>query len=302
MEFNINKTSFFIAKVLRRIPLSNGLKVAFNTYRHENINQKLLPFFLDAEREYRKEESFDSDNDNIWLFWWQGEKEMPDLVRYCFNSVKKNYDQKKVILITKNNFYKYTNISENILNLLEDKKITLTHFSDILRFNLLKNHGGLWLDATIFVNKKIEKSKFCDFYTCSGYDDKDYFFVTRGNWCGFLMGGASNNELFSFMNSFFEIYWNNMDKLIDYFLIDYALNYAWNKNIGGFKSFTKKNTRIDNPNLFGLQSKLNEKFNKSEWERLSQNTGMFKLSYKKKLSNKNGTFYNVILQGRKYGH
>jgi hypothetical protein len=59
-------------------------------------------------------------------------------------------------------------------------KMTVTHFSDILRFNLLKNNGGLWLDATIFVNKPIPEKYFTPIFTCSGFPDKDYFFVARG--------------------------------------------------------------------------------------------------------------------------
>lgn len=302
MEFDTNKANFLIAKILRRMPLGNNLKIRFNTHRHDIINKNLLPIFLETQKKMKANNSSNKNCDKIWIFWWQGEKNMPALVKYCFNSVKKNYNQEKVILITKENFHKYTDISKRILSLLKSKKITLTHFSDILRFNLLKNYGGLWLDATVFVSGKIDREKFCEFYTCSGYEDKDLFFVTRGNWCGFLIGGAANNELFSFMNNFFEIYWNNYDKLIDYFLIDYALNYAWSKNIGGFKSFTQENIHTDNPNLFMLQSKLNKKFDKDEWKRLTENTNMFKLSYKKKISNKKGTFYKIILQGEKYEH
>ena len=299
MEFNFNKAEFLIAKILKRVPLSNSLKVSFNTHRHKKINQKLLPYFLDAEKNYELNNSFNKSSDKIWIFWWQGKEKMPALVKNCYTSVVRNYDEGKVILITKNNFSEYTDISENILKLLKKGKITLTHFSDILRFNLLKNYGGLWLDATVFVSKEIDKNKFSEFYTCSGYDDEDYFFVTKGNWCGFLIGGSSSNSLFSFMDKFFEIYWTNTDELLDYFLIDYALNYAWEKNIGGFKSFTQKNIHKDNPNLFNLQNKLNERFNEKDWKILSNNTNMFKLSYKKKILNRNGTFYNVLLQGEK---
>ncbi len=37
-----------------------------------------------------------------------------------------------------------------VLEGFETGKISVQTFSDILRFNLLKNNGGMWIDATIF--------------------------------------------------------------------------------------------------------------------------------------------------------
>ena len=85
------------------------------------------------------------------------------------------------------------------------------------------------------------------------------------------------------MDNFFRIYWKYNDKLIDYFLIDYALNYAWNNNLGGFK-FSKKNI---NPDLFKLQGILNEKYDSDLFKKITKNTRAFKLSYKKKINTNN---------------
>ena len=34
----------------------------------------------------------------IWICWWQGEKKMPDLIRICFESVKRNLPDQNVLL------------------------------------------------------------------------------------------------------------------------------------------------------------------------------------------------------------
>lgn len=297
MNYYTNRISFDFAKLLRRIPINNDIKKAFNKKRHNAINNFLYPIFNEAEA-MPKSANKTSKNDNVWVFWWQGKDNMPEIVKYCFDSISRNYCSKKIILVTKDNFKKYTDISKNIIVLLKKGKITLTHFSDILRFNLLKNHGGLWIDATVFVSSKIDPMSFNTFFTCSGYQDDDAFFVTNGNWCGFLIGGDVNNELFSFMNNFFELYWRFHNKQVDYFLIDYALNYAWKKNIGNFKNYTSYYEGKKNPNLFVLQGILNEKFQKGKWEKIDFNTNMYKLSYKKRIKEDKGTYYDVIVKGK----
>lgn len=61
---------------------------------------------------------------------------MPRIVYQCYKSLLKNKGNRQVILITQKNYYKYTDISSNIIDLVNQGNITLTHFSDILRFNL----------------------------------------------------------------------------------------------------------------------------------------------------------------------
>lgn len=191
-SYKVESITFFVSRVLRRLPINKKSKIKFNQERHERIEKKLMPIFQSSLKKVKnnKEIFSDSNNGPIWIFWWQGERKMPRIVYQCYKSLLKNKGNRQVILITQKNYYKYTDISSNIIDLVNQGNITLTHFSDILRFNLLKNNGGLWLDSTIFVNKPISDKYFQSIFTCSGYPDKDYFFVTKGKWCGFLFGGA----------------------------------------------------------------------------------------------------------------
>ena len=293
MNLRFNQLSFFISKVLKRIPLTDKVQVKFNSYRHYKINNYLELYFEDACKRTSNRNVNNKNEGPIWIFWWQGISKMPDLVKNCFLSVKRNAGNRRVILVDKNNYYRYSNLSPKIIKLFEDKRISIAHFSDILRFNLLKNNGGLWLDATIIVSDKIEDWCFRGLYTCSGLENPGNFFVTNGNWCIFILGGPKDFPLFNYMCNFYEIYFTKNDFVVDYFMTDYALNYAWKRNISNFKNYSMNK---NNPDLYLLMPLLNKKFNKKEWIKISKETNMFKLTYKKKLKQGKGTFYDVVVK------
>lgn len=293
-----NKITFFFSKVLKRLPINEKIKIKFNAYRHYKINASLNTYFEHAYNKIsnKTKDLEEIENDGpIWIFWWQGIDNMPEVVKYCFNSVKKNAGSRKVILVNKENYLKYSSLSPRIIKLFQGGKISTAHFSDVLRFNLLKNHGGLWLDATVFVSNKIGDSYFKGLYTCSGLDNPGNFFIANGRWCIFIFGGPKESLLFTYMCLFYENYFKHNDSVVDYFMTDYALNYAWKKNISKFKQYTEKNNN-NNPNLYALMKLINKKFNMVNWDYISENTIMYKLSYKKRISRSKETYYDVIVR------
>ena len=286
----INKNyskSFLVAKVLHRLPWITSISTFYNKKRHKIINNILLPI-MTYSRSFIYHRNKKINSKNIWVFWWQGKDQMPSLVKKCYQSVIRNKGGRDVILITKNNIKKYATIPNYIYEKVDDGEITLTHLSDILRFNLLNKYGGLWIDATIYLTDSLDVFDTNKILTCGGYSKDRYFNVSCGRWTGFFIGGPQGSELFNFMDNFFKVYWKYNDQLIDYFLVDYALNYAWENNIDGFR-FSKKDI---NPNLFNMQKILNRKYNPDIFEEMTKNTRVFKLSYKKDINTKdNQNFY-----------
>lgn len=86
-------------------------------------------------------------------FWWDGFETAPFIVKKCLERTAQIFPEASIITISKQNFKEYTTIDQRILDGFEGGKISIQTFSDILRFNLLKNHGGLWVDATIYFLK-----------------------------------------------------------------------------------------------------------------------------------------------------
>lgn len=87
----------------------------------------------------------------IWVFWWQGELAMPPVIKECYKSILRNCNGRTVVLLDQNNFKDYITLPDYILRKFYEGVISKTHFSDILRVGLLKEYGGMWIDAAIFV-------------------------------------------------------------------------------------------------------------------------------------------------------
>lgn len=104
----------------------------------------------------------------IWICWWQGEANMPDIVKVCYASAKHHAGQHPVILITEQNYQEYATMPDYILQKVKNHEISLTHFSDMLRINLLKEHGGIWADSTLLFTRDVDSimNPDTDFYTC----------------------------------------------------------------------------------------------------------------------------------------
>lgn len=295
MKKKLNQYSFFLSKILMRTQLTK-VSEQLNIARHKYLKKTLKPILDNVYINCNKNEIGIEKKQNkiIWCFWWQGQDAMPELIKKCYESVKKNAGNRKVILITSKNIDTYSTIPNYIFEKVNEKKISITHLSDILRFNLLKNYGGVWVDLTLYITKNLDCISTNDFFTCSGYDKNRKFNVAEGRWTGFFIGGQQGLEIFNFADSFFNEYWKINDSLIDYFLIDYVLDYAYEKNISNFRETVYANKNIE-PNLFLLQPIINDKFKKENWIHLNTNTGVFKLSNRKKinLNDKNNYFNNI---------
>lgn len=289
----INKTCMFISKVNRKLHIPLKLQRSFNAYRHSRIKKKLQGYFSAVN--YNN--GLTGENSKIiWVFWSQGYDKIPDVVSNCIKTIQENSGCSKVVLLTAKNFKQYANLPEWIVDKFESGAISPMYFSDALRFNLLKNYGGLWLDATDFVISPVTDKYFSDLCTVSGIPDDEHFFIAKGRWHTALFGGRSNHPLFQFMDSFFTNYWKDNDEPVDYFMTDYALDYAYQYNIGGFKEFIDSNRGKTDPEFVSLQPWLNDQFNEQKWKSLKKNTQVFKLTYKMNLSKKSDTFYSFIIE------
>ena len=217
----------------------------------------------------------------IWFFWWQGMDEAPKVVKICYKQlIKVNAGKRKVIVLDSRNYSKYTNIPEYVIEKVKKGEITLTHFSDILRMNILKYQGGLWLDATIYLQGLPNISTY-KFYTVR-HGLYSSWHVCKGLWSGFFMAAGKGNSFISFCNDIFLRYWQENDTLIAYLLIDAVMAVGY-EDIIEFQNLINK-VPSNNSTIFDLANMLNEVYQNQKI-----NYEISKLSYKTSwLEEKNG--------------
>jgi hypothetical protein len=169
----------------------------------------------------------------IWTCWMQGEYNAPEIVQYCINSMRK-FSPYEVKVIDKTNLINYIHFSDTIERKYNDGKISMTHLSDYIRFSLLANYGGVWLDSTVLVTNPIPECIFTlPVYTGHLHDYQESYKYADSHWTAFILGSTGSNPFFAFATALLEEYWEEYDILVDYYLIDHILSYCFSHHIGG---------------------------------------------------------------------
>lgn len=244
-----------------------------------------------------KTELVNADNYPIWFFWYQGFKFAPPLVKACLENLKQK--NKNVIEVSKENLDVYIDIPQYIKQKVSKGEITYTHYSDIIRVSLLAKYGGLWLDSTCFVSKTIpEYVKQKDFYSCKTINKQPLPLWSNSRWCGWGQGTCYKNyPLYIFIRDMLYEYWKNEKILIDYLLIDALMEIGFDTNPVIQKDLI--NLPENNINRNSLWLLMNEPFQQFKYNEITNETWLFKLSYKTKLNKttKCGeeTFYYKLL-------
>lgn len=286
-----------------RIPMT-ALGNYISQKKHKSILNYLEQHYNNEIQEIAKIVSELHSNANtplrIWQCWWQGEQYLEGITKICTNSVKENAQNIPITIITFDNYRKYAEIPQIIIDKYEKGLVTLTELSDILRTNLLWKWGGLWIDATILVTDKIaDDFTKSDFITCKEICHNNTF-VSKYKWNTSFMGGKQGLPLYAFVSKMFEVYWQNENKLIDYYLLDYLIALGY-KHVQSIKNEID-NVHPNNPHKHVLQSLLNKSFSSEKWKDLTTDTKVFKLSrkatipYKTFDENGNKTFYGYITE------
>ena len=279
-------------------PRFGGRKAIFR--RHEEIKRYIKLNFDSVLNKYKDDvypESQSFDNRMIWVCWLQGEANMPDIVRTCYNSVKANGNGREVVLITNENVEKYISIPKFIKDKVNNGKMSRTHLADYIRISLLNNYGGLWIDATVLVTDKINIDCKLPFFSIKQKPDSIHF-VSQYRWAVWILGCSPQigKILFDCLENLFKAYLKKHSLFIDFFLFDYFLAVMYDE-IPLVKQLVD-NCPYNNPNAYELGALLNKEFNEDAFLQLKKNNTFHKLSWKQPYfmhtADDKPTFYSVI--------
>lgn len=214
------------------------------------------------------------ENGTVWVFWWQGEENAPVIVQRCIASIRKNAGAHPVQVIDQWNYAQFVSIPAYIEEKRSNGKISLTHFSDYLRMALLAAHGGLWLDATIYVTGDLQQAFRDPIFTVRN-PGRDEGNISGWNWSVFGISGNRRNILFCLVRDLLDAYWHGSDCLIDYYIFDYMVRLVYD-------SCEQVRVAINaipenNPGLYFYQENFNlEAFGRNP----PTDTWLYKLSWK----------------------
>ncbi|WP_348717358.1 capsular polysaccharide synthesis protein [uncultured Alistipes sp.] len=198
--------------------------------RHEEIKRWIRKEFAQVLASY-KERPFVSELPEekfppppIWVCWLQGEKQMPETVRKCYRSVLANAAGRAVILVTEQNVGDFVSIPAFITEKVRKGEMSRTHYADYLRILLLKNHGGLWIDSTVFVTDEITVDRGLDFYSVR-QDPASIYYVSQYRWAVWLLGCSARcgSYMFGCLEELFRTYLSRKSVFVDFFLFDYFI-------------------------------------------------------------------------------
>lgn len=227
----------------------------------------------------------------IWFMWWQGIESMPSIVAFCYDRLKQCSSEYEVVFICYNNINEYIEIPNIILEKFHQHIISPTVLSDYVRVALLKEYGGLWLDASVYCMHGIEGMENFRFWSPKKSGKRKWVI-------GLLATNEINNRIFVLMKYYFDKYWENNVVLLDYFFTDYCIKYLY-ENHADIKKMID-GVEDNNTEIFELLHLLSEPFNRETYEKVSDNHTFQVLSRKKDYrmyKNGKATFGNILLKG-----
>lgn len=223
------------------------------------------------------------ENSPIWVCWWTGESNAPELVKKCICSIKKNAGNHPVYLITQDNYEDYIEIPQYMLKYIRNNTMGLAHLSDYIRVSLLYMYGGLWLDATIFCSQAIPEEYFeCSFFTCkSGIVECRFISLMR--WTTFVFGGWKGNAVYGYLKEALEQYWQLHSTAVDYLFFDHLIELGY-EQLPAVKKLIDS-VPINNLRRDDLQAAMNRAATPDEWDDIVQSdTVLYKLSWRERYS------------------
>lgn len=239
-------------------------------------------------------------SNKVWWCWLQGEENCPPLQKACLKSLKENLKDRDIVIINKDNLYEYIDLPDYIKKKYEEHIISNTHFSDLVRLQLLIKYGGTWIDSTAYCtgySKELFDKPLFVFKNLNSiwYANKNKFDmepIVADNW--FITSEIGNPILIMVRDLLFD-YWKNHNYLVDYFIFHYfftmAVRYKYREE------FDKIILRSHlNPHL--LQYECYKEYDEEKARDIFKQSDFHKLTHKVDLESiKENSYYNMIING-----
>ena len=227
----------------------------------------------------------------IWWCWLQGEENAPVLCRKCLDSLRKNYPDYQINIVTSKNLYDYIDFPEYIKEKYSTGVITHTHFSDLIRVQLLIKYGGIWIDSSVYCTGRSEYIEQSPFFVYKSFLNANNA-MSASSW---LISANKNNPILITTRDLLFEYWKSKKSLINYFLFHICFTIARRK----YPQIWEDITNIPNTLPHILQFEMLKPYSSERMKEIKRLYNFHKLSQKIIVDEKsiNGSYYFKIING-----
>lgn len=174
-----------------------------------------LQSYAAAARDIPEEKPDHAEPRRIFTLWLQGEEQAPPLVRACLDSIRRHSDAELVVL-DERSLFDWIDLPAEIIRKWKDGKMKAAHFTDICRVELLYRHGGVWMDATCYLDAPFPEWLWeSDFFV---YQSGDTLSGAYGGIQNCFIRGAKEAYLLKVWRAAILAYWTSENSALDYFV------------------------------------------------------------------------------------
>jgi len=287
MSFSRNFIGFYIKTSVLFIRLAGWLqsgdseksKNKSDAFKAKILTDYFAQKYLPAVKDFAQKPITTQTPEIIWQFWDNpAGKITPQIVKSCVESVNKFKGDFEHKILDNSTIENYSDLPGYVLDRFKNKQMDYAHFSDLLRLNLLKNHGGVWMDATDYMTDFVSKYII----------EQDFFVFLTGKLTHFPYAFMQNCFIRAKKGSFlceawYEIcvnYWKNETKRFDYFQHQLMFKALILNNPVAKDLFTQMPHRSEDETHQLVGNNLFKKFDIKEWEKIKKASFFQKTTYK----------------------
>lgn len=272
----------------------------------------LLDFVLKLRKEAQlvdssneKEEETTEFPKMIWTMWQQGEAQIPETVQASMKTIKDfaKRNDCEFHLLTNDNLEYFVNIPKDITEKYKNKELSAAHYSDIIRFSLLYQYGGIWMDATLFVSPyatvEMFKGNFFSLNHSPAHPEQMERTIDDFKWSGFFLAGKKGGPYFKHIRDLYIYYVRKYPIFIHYLMMDYFILSEYKCNPYFENLVDRLPILAPAERVWFLREHADKLFDEKEWEEVLKTTPILKTTYKiKKEEVLPGSYLDQLLQGK----
>ena len=262
--------------------------------KYFDYRRKLIKTFVKRLREEANIDNVDNDiveiTDEfpkiIWTMWQQGEAQMPETVKASMKTIK-DFSERNGCdfhLLTNDNLEHFIDIPNDITEKYKKKELSAAHYSDIIRFSLLYQYGGIWMDATLFVSPYATLEMFeGDFFSLNHpplSTNKMERAICDYKWSGYCLAGKKRKSYFKHIRDIYIYYVRKYPLFLHYLMMDYFILSEYDLNIEFKWLVDELPILAPAERVFFLREYSNKLFDENEWEEVLKMTPIMKTTYK----------------------